>query len=157
MPELEKLPYLSAVIHEGLRLANPVTHRLVRQFPDKAFEYQGYMLPPNTTIGMSPNLVHFNEDKFPEPHVFKPERWLGPDAARLQRYLISFSRGPRGCLGINLARAELFIILATVFRQFEFDISAVVRSRDIDLSRDYILGAVAVDSPGTLVKVKLAG
>ncbi|KAF3396638.1 Trichodiene oxygenase [Talaromyces pinophilus] len=157
LPELEKLPYLSAVIHEGLRLANPVTHRLVRQFPDKAFEYQGYMLPPNTTIGMSPNLVHFNEDKFPEPHVFKPERWLGPDAARLQRYLISFSRGPRGCLGINLARAELFIILATVFRQFEFDVSAVVRSRDIDLSRDFILGAVAVDSPGTLVKVKLAG
>lgn len=156
MPELEKLPYLSAVIHEGLRLANPVTHRVVRQFPDKTFEYKGYILPPNTTIGMSPNLVHFNEENFPEPQVFKPERWLGPDAARLQRYLISFSRGPRGCLAIVLARAELFIILASVFRQFEFDVSAVVRSRDIDLSRDFILGAVAVDSPGTLVKVKPA-
>lgn len=157
LPELEKLPYLSAVIHEGLRLANPVTHRLMRQFPDKTFEYQGYLIPPNTTFGMSPNMVHFNEKIFPAPQVFRPERWLGPDAARLQRYLVSFSRGPRGCLGIALARAELFIILASVFRQFEFDVSAVVRSRDIDLSRDFILGAGAVDSPGTLVKVKLAG
>jgi hypothetical protein len=60
-------------------------------------------------------------------------------------------------LGIALARAELFIILASVFRQFEFDVSAVVRSRDIDMSRDFILGAGAVDSPGTLVNVKLAG
>ncbi|RAO70228.1 uncharacterized protein BHQ10_006240 [Talaromyces amestolkiae] len=157
LPELEKLPYLSAVIYEGLRLANPVTHRLVRQFPDKAFEYQGYLLPPNTLIGMSPNLVHFNEEKFPEPQVFKPERWIGPDAARLQRYLISFSRGPRTCLGMALARAELFIILASVFRQFEFDVKEIVRSRDIDFSRDFILGAQAVDSPGALVKVKLAG
>lgn len=106
---------------------------------------------------MSPNLVLFSEDTFPEPQVFKPERWLGPDAARLQRYLISFSRGPRACLGIVLARAELFIILASVFRQFEFDISEIVRSRDIDFSRDFILGAQAVDSPGALVKVKLAG
>ncbi|EEA20930.1 hypothetical protein TMatcc_000933 [Talaromyces marneffei ATCC 18224] len=157
LPELEKLPYLSAVIHEGLRLANPVTHRIIRQYPDKAFDYQGYLIPPNTIVGMSPNLVHFNEDKFPEPQVFKPERWLGPDNARLQRYLISFSRGPRACLGIALARAELFIILASVFRQFELDVSEIERSRDIDFSRDFILGAQADDSPGALVKVKLAG
>jgi cytochrome P450 len=129
----------------------------MRQYPDKAFDYQGYQIPPNVTVGMSPNMVHFNEEKFPEPQVFKPERWFGPDATRLQRYLVSFSRGPRVCLGVVLARAELFIILASVFRQFEFDVSEIVRSRDIDLSRDYILGAHAVDSPGALVKVKLAG
>jgi hypothetical protein len=55
---------------------------------------------------------------------------------------------------MNLARAELFLILAAVFRQFDFDISAVRRDRDIDVSRDYILGAQARDSPGILVTVK---
>jgi cytochrome P450 len=64
-----------------------------------------------------------------------------------------FSGGVRGCLGINLARAELFLILAAVFRQFSFDVSEVNRARDIDLTRDFILGAPSADSPGTPIKV----
>ncbi|KAJ5672267.1 benzoate 4-monooxygenase cytochrome P450 [Penicillium longicatenatum] len=139
---LEKLPYLTAVIQEGLRLSDPVTHRISRQFPERSFECRGIFIPANTTVGMTAMLTHLNETIFPEPRVFRPERWLlDPDGAkRLERYLVPFNRGTRSCLGLNLARAELVLILAAVFRQFDFDVSAVQRDRDIDVSRDYILG-----------------
>lgn len=153
LPELERLPYLSAVVQEGLRLCDPVTHRIGRQFPDKTFNYHGYVIPAGTTVGMTPFLTHRDERIYPEPRVFRPERWL-VDGKRLERYLIPFNRGTRSCLGLNLARAELFLILSSVFRKFDFDVSQVSRERDIDVSRDYILGAQARDSPGILVKVK---
>ncbi|KAJ6150673.1 benzoate 4-monooxygenase cytochrome P450 [Penicillium chermesinum] len=151
---LEQLPYLTAVIQEGLRLSDPVTHRIGRQFPDRSFECRGVFIPTNTSVSMTAMLTHLNEEIFPEPRIFRPERWLGPESKRLERYLVPFNRGTRSCLGMNLARAELVLILAAVFRQFNFDVSAVRRDRDIDVSRDYILGAQARDTPGILVTVE---
>lgn len=46
------------------------------------------------------------------------------------------------------------MILAAVFRQFDFDVSEVSRKRDIDVSRDFMLAGQAKDSPGILVKVR---
>ncbi|KAJ5718661.1 benzoate 4-monooxygenase cytochrome P450 [Penicillium malachiteum] len=151
---IEQLPYLSAVVLEGLRVSEPVTHRMNRQFPDHSLDYHGISIPRNTVVGTTAMLIHQNEKLFPEPYIFKPERWLGAEGKKLERFLVSFNRGPRACLGINLAKAELFLILAAVFRQFDFDVSAVKRERDIDCNRDYILGAQAVDTPGILVTVK---
>ncbi|KAA8651302.1 cytochrome P450 [Aspergillus tanneri] len=151
LPELERLPYLSAVVQEGLRLCDPVTHRISRQFPDKTLNCNGYVIPAGSTVGMTPHLTHENAKIYPEPRNFRPERWL-ENGKKLERYLVPFNRGTRSCLGINLARAELFLILAVVFREFDFDVTQVSRERDIDVSRDYILGAQARDSPGILVR-----
>ena len=154
LSELEKLPYLTAVIQEGLRVCEPVTHRLGRRFPEKTLNYNGKSIPAGTTVSMTSLLIHQNEDIFSEPGMFKPERWLGPENKWLERYLVPFSRGTRICLGINLARAEIYLILACVFRRFDFDVSQVIEKRDIVPTRDYIVGAQARDSPGILVKVK---
>ncbi|KAB8210099.1 putative benzoate 4-monooxygenase cytochrome P450 [Aspergillus parasiticus] len=113
---LEQLPYLTAVIQEGLRLCDPVTHRISRQLPDQPLECRGIFIPTNTTVGMTAMLTHLNETIFPEP--------------------------------------RLVLILTAVFHQFDYDVSAVQRDRDIDVSRDYILGAQARDTPGILVTVK---
>lgn len=150
---LEQLPYLSAVVNEGLRLCCPVTHRISRQFPDRKLTYKGYTIPAGSTVSLTLPLLMTDEAIFPSPHEFRPERWLG-EGKRLEKYLVPFNRGPRMCVGYNLARAELVFILGTLFRQFTFDVSSVVRARDIDLTRDFILGATAKDSPGILVRVR---
>jgi cytochrome P450 len=62
---------------------------------------------------------HFDPVYFPEPETFRPERWLGPDAAQLEARMIAFSRGPRSCIGINLAHAELYLNFGYVFRKFD--------------------------------------
>ncbi|CAF9929306.1 MAG: hypothetical protein GOMPHAMPRED_005365 [Gomphillus americanus] len=159
LQELEKLEYLSAVAREGLRIADTLIHRLARTFPDKTMVHpsSGLSIPAGTTIYMSPCLMlHHNPLLFPEPYAFQPDRWLGSEGKKLEKYLSPFARGTRDCLGLNLARAELVIILATIYRRFDFDVSAVVRRRDIDMTRDFIVGAPAKDSPGILVKVKAA-
>ena len=150
---LQDLPYLTAIILEGLRLSHPITHRLARSFPNKPLRYGDKTIPPGTTVYMTSLLMHENEDIFPDPRVFWPERWLGSDQQRLQRYLTPFTRGSRACLGINLAWAEMYLILASVFRRFEFDISDIVRECDIDIARDVILGVPSYDSKGAMVRV----
>lgn len=75
-----------------------------------------WTIPPNTPVGMTSVLIHQDESVFPDAHSFEPERWI--DNPRLDRYLVSFSKGSRQCLGINLAYAEMKMCLAAIFLKF---------------------------------------
>lgn len=72
-----------------------------------------------TTISLNAYCVHTWDKYFEDGHTFRPERWLGPNSQELDHYMISFSRGSRSCLGINLAMAELHLGFAYVFRTFD--------------------------------------
>ena len=52
-------------------------------------------------VSISNIFVHWNDDIFPDPHTFKPERWLGKDEESLDMWLVSFAKGPRSCLGVK--------------------------------------------------------
>jgi cytochrome P450 len=65
---------------------------------------------------MTSVLIHHDESIFPDSHEFRPERWI--ENPRLDRYLVSFSKGSRQCLGINLAYAEMYLCLSTLFLYF---------------------------------------
>jgi len=65
---------------------------------------------------MTSVLLHHDEKIFPDSHTFDPERWV--DNPRLDRYLVSFSKGSRSCIGMNLAHAEMYLWLSNVFRRF---------------------------------------
>ncbi|KAF8972735.1 cytochrome P450 [Flammula alnicola] len=116
---LEKLPYLTAVIKESLRMAHGVVTPLPRIVGPTDAEISGVIVPAGTVVSMGATIVHGNPDIFPDPSTFKPERWLQEDSAELEKYLVSFSKGPRSCLGINLAWCELYLILGTVFRKLD--------------------------------------
>ncbi|KAI8951099.1 cytochrome P450 [Xylaria longipes] len=122
---LEKLPYLSAVIMEGLRLSYGLSGRSARVPVEEDLMYRGiwrgepvqYVIPKGFAIGMSPALLHHDESLFPNSHTFDPERWLHSDMRRNkepERHLLTFSKGSRACLGINLAYCELHLVLATL-------------------------------------------
>jgi cytochrome P450 len=51
-----------------------------------------------------------------DSHTFRPERFL--EHPRLDKYLLHFSRGSRPCIGQNLANAEIYHILARVWRVY---------------------------------------
>jgi hypothetical protein len=61
-------------------------------------------------------LLHHDERIFPDSKAFQPERWI--KNPRLDKYLYSFGKGTRQCVGINLAYAELTLILAKIFRRY---------------------------------------
>jgi cytochrome P450 len=112
--DLEKLPFLTGVLKEGLRLGYGTTVRSARIAPDTALKCGTWTIPPGTPVSMTIPLTHHNESVFPDSDAFDPDRWIGDDAKQLDRYLVSFSRGSRGCLGINLAWTELYssVVLA---------------------------------------------
>ena len=116
---LANVPLLAAVIKESLRVSSGVSSPLSRVVSPQGAVIGGHSVPGGTIVGMSAVFLHNNTEIFPEPHDFNAERWLGPNAKELERYLVSFSRGPRSCLGINLAHCELHMSFATLVRRFE--------------------------------------
>ncbi|PPQ68061.1 hypothetical protein CVT26_007345 [Gymnopilus dilepis] len=116
---LEKLPYLTAVIKESLRLAHGVVSPLPRIVGPSDAEIAGVIVPAGTVVSMGATILHKNPNIFPQPMSFEPERWLKDDSFELEKYLVSFSKGPRSCLGINLAWCELYLIIGTVFRKLD--------------------------------------
>ncbi|ESU07768.1 hypothetical protein SNK03_002696 [Fusarium graminearum] len=107
--DLEQRPYLWAVIHEALRVMPGVSHRSARIAREEDLVYQSqdgntnWVIPRGTPIGMTSMINHWNEDLFPEPDEFLPERWLenGKPNYKLQKFLISFGKGSRACIGEN--------------------------------------------------------
>ncbi|OJD36070.1 cytochrome p450 [Diplodia corticola] len=80
---LERLPYLSAVLAEGLRLSYGVSHRLPRLSPDAPLRVVPggapeavATIPPGTPVSMTQMFLHDDASIFPEPAAFWPERWL---------------------------------------------------------------------------------
>ena len=155
--ELEQLEYLTAIILETLRISSGIMHRLQRICPDEPLHYKDMIIPAGTPVSMSGYHMHNNPEIFPEPHLFKPERWLPieTEGRRLQKYLVAFTKGSRACLGTNLAWAELYMTLAAVFRNLGGSMKIVdtVKERDIDISRDIFTPAMRKDTTGIQIVI----
>ncbi|KAL4895287.1 cytochrome P450 [Aspergillus ambiguus] len=121
---LEKLPYLTGVVYESLRLSYGLTIRLPRVSPKDALKYDEYVIPPGTPMSSCTYLIHRNETIFPDAESFEPERWVRAteEGKNLTRYIASFTRGSRACLGMNLAYMELYLTLASFARRFDFEL-----------------------------------
>ncbi|KZP31904.1 cytochrome P450 [Athelia psychrophila] len=141
LAKLEKLPYLTAVIKESLRMSGGVLSPLPRIVRPNSTVVAGVTVPAGTSISICSTFVHFNADIFTDPTVFNPERWLQPDSAKLDNFQVAFSRGPRSCLGINLAWCELYLIFATLFRKLDMELYET--SADDLKYKEYFLPAFA--------------
>lgn len=162
LTSLEKLPYFSAVINEGLRLSYGISSRNAR-IAYTPMTYKEWVIPARTPVSMSAPLTHHIESIFPDSHSFIPERWLDSDGVKfggrttdgrqLEKFLMTFGRGGRQCVGINLAKAELYLCLAAVLRRFDLELWESSR-RDVDLAHDLFLPGVERGSKGVRVLVK---
>jgi cytochrome P450 len=119
---LETLPLLTATIKESLRHSPGVASPLLRVVPASGATISGRAVPGGAIVGMSATIVHKAPSVFADPDDFIPARWQGRDGAGLDRYLVSFGKGPRSCLGINLAWCELYIGFATMLRRFDMEL-----------------------------------
>lgn len=149
--DLEKLPYFQAVLKESLRLSLGASGRLSRINHHEIMTYNDWKIPAGCEISMSQGDIHFNEDIYPDPWRFEPDRWTGKDAKAREKYFVSFSRGSRGCIGMNLALCEINTALATLIRRFDFELFDTDR-RDVDYKYDYFVPVPETDK-GVRVEV----
>jgi cytochrome P450 len=105
--------YVEATIHEGMR-NRPVIPMIVRMVT-RPWRFGDYVLPAGTPVAVSIIALHHRADVYPEPHAFRPERFLGRKPGTYT--WIPFGGGIRRCLGATLAMAEQRVVLEAIARR----------------------------------------
>ncbi|MGB3758533.1 MAG: cytochrome P450 [Rivularia sp. (in: cyanobacteria)] len=127
--EIAKLPYLSAICQETLRMY-PVLPVLFPRIALAPIKIAGIEFDAETTFMPSVYLVHYREDLYPEPEKFKPERFLERQYSASEYF--PFGGGSRRCLGYALAQLEMKLVLATVISKYQL---ACVEDKPVKIQR----------------------
>jgi len=126
--DMKAMNYVRAAIYENLRYRPSVTVGLPRLVTcaDGELQLGGYDIPHGTAI--FPNQIGmFQDARFWEnPKDFIPERFLNEDRKFTDNKLYPFGLGSRMCAGVNLAEVEMFLMVVSLFQNF-----------DLELPRDY--------------------
>jgi cytochrome P450 len=118
---LQRLPYTAAVIAESMRLFPPVY--VIGREATTELELGGYRVKPGYTVLMSQWVNHRDQNFFPDPEEFRPERWQDGLAKRLPKFAYyPFGGGQRICVGSTFALIEATIILAAVGQHYRFTV-----------------------------------
>ncbi|KAL8725032.1 MAG: hypothetical protein Q9166_007607 [cf. Caloplaca sp. 2 TL-2023] len=124
------LEYLNAVITETLRIYPPVAITLPRRVPASGDVIVGQFVPSGVTVGVHHYSTYHHPKNFHQPADFLPERWLPetrdapPFANDNKDCMQPFSFGPRNCLGKNIARAEMRLLLAKLLFRFDWQLQS---------------------------------
>lgn len=97
----DKLPFLDAIVQEGLRCFPAIPMSLPRVVPQGGRVINGAFIPENTIVSCQAYSVQrYNSDVFPDPDRFNPHRWTKPEGdTERRRHMFAFSHGGRGCVG----------------------------------------------------------
>lgn len=131
--QLASCKYLRACIEESMRINPPALATLWREQAEDSHgpvTVDGHAVPRGTQVGVNIYALHHNEDYFPDPFAFKPERWLetsgsmtSEDSARSksQKAFIPFIVGPRACAGKAMVYLEVSLAVAKILWFFDFE------------------------------------
>ncbi|MEH2401976.1 cytochrome P450 [Nostoc sp.] len=119
LSSIGKLPYLTAVCQETLRIYPIVMNAFVR-IVKTPIEIMGYELPEGTAVVPSIYLAHHREEVYPQSKQFKPERFLQRQYSPYE--YLPFGGGNRRCIGMAFAQYEMKIVLATVLSDFQLSL-----------------------------------
>jgi cytochrome P450 len=110
--EARELPYLQAVIREGLRIFPPGTGQMPKLSPPEGDTVNGVFIPGGVRVGTNPWAIMRSPENFgPDSEVFRPERWLeaSPQQRTEMEYVFElvWAYGKYKCLGQSIAMMEL--------------------------------------------------
>lgn len=116
---IDALPLLHAILMETLRLYAPIPGPQPRQTPYTGVSLAGSPpLPGGVRVSAQAHSLHRNPDVFPEPEVWRPERWLATEGEgkegrdrreEMGRWFWAFGSGGRMCVGNNFAMQGEFV------------------------------------------------
>ncbi|CAN6287737.1 unnamed protein product [Urochloa humidicola] len=124
--DVHKMPYLKAVILEGLR-KHPPGHFVLPHKAAEDMEIGGYLIPKGTTVNFMVAEMGRDEREWKNPMEFSPERFLpggdgeGVDVTGTKEIrMMPFGVGRRICAGLGIAMLHLEYFVANMVREFEW-------------------------------------
>ncbi len=117
---ISKLPYLNAFCSEVLRI-HPVAMLTFPRVAQKDVSLQGYDIAAGTIVMGCMYLTHQRPDLYPEPHLFKPERFLDRQFSPYE--YLPFGGGVRRCIGLALAQLELKLVMVEILTSCQLQLT----------------------------------
>lgn len=120
--DLANLDVLDMIMKESLRLLSPV-HVIPRKTV-REVEFQGYRIPADTYVILSPLMTHHLPDFWDQPERFDPERF-GPERAEHKRHpyqFVPFGGGAHMCIGLHFAEMQVKAILHQVLLSYRWSV-----------------------------------
>jgi len=150
--DLKKLPYLTAVAKEAMRMLPVVS--LMGRVTERATRVGPYAIPAGVVVGTPLYAIHNTKHNWDAPQDFRPERWLdvpvetyvynskagmkgaadgggsathklaaAAAASKEGITFMPFSDGPRSCVGQSLAKAEVMTLLVKILGSFQLQLA----------------------------------
>nr|QZP43559.1 cytochrome P450 monooxygenase CYP9G52 [Ephestia elutella] len=122
---IAELKYLDCVLNETLRRwsAAIVLDRICckpYKLPASSPDGEPYQVNPGDLIYYSISPIHMDPKYWPEPDVFRPERFADENKHKIQPFsFMPFGVGPRNCIGSRFALLELKVLLYTLVLNFK--------------------------------------
>lgn len=125
---MRNMPYLRAVIKEGMRLYPPTAGNLRRA--DEDLVLSGYRIPKGTEVAMGQMISYKSDKQFPQSEKFIPERWIktnkDPECPHTKETahafaFLPFGFGPRMCVGRRFAELEIEVLLIRIIQNYKME------------------------------------
>ncbi|CAL5066370.1 unnamed protein product [Urochloa decumbens] len=135
--DMEKLPYLRAVMLEGLRMHLSGPLMMPHTAATDGAKIGGYPVPKGTQVIVNMWAIMRDPASWEKPEEFMPERFLGTDLDPRgvdARAFVPFGEGRRLCPGMHIAMWSIMTILAYVLHAFEWNLPDGMKPSDVDLT-----------------------
>lgn len=125
---IKRLTLTRNIFRETLRLYPPIT--FLPRVANEATTLGGYRLKKGALVMVAPWVLHRHRRYWPDPNRFDPDRFLPEREAEItQGAYIPFGIGPRICAGAAFATIEATLLIARLFRRYDWRLAAPERIR----------------------------
>ncbi|KAF9479967.1 cytochrome P450 [Pholiota conissans] len=140
LPDFEdrsSLPYIEAMYRELMRWMPPVPLGLPHRLTEDD-EYKGYFIPKGTAVMANIWAMSRDEERYPEPHLFKPERFLDENGEiNDDDHILAFGFGRRICVGKHVATHIIWMMITSIIAAFDVSKAKDNFGNDIEIEDDY--------------------
>uniref|UniRef100_A0A665SZ69 unspecific monooxygenase n=1 Tax=Echeneis naucrates TaxID=173247 RepID=A0A665SZ69_ECHNA len=144
---LVQMEYLDMVMNESMRLY-PIGNRLER-IAKVSVEVNGVTIPKGTATVIPVYTLHRDPALWPEPEIFKPERFSKENKDNIDPYaFLPFGAGPRNCIGMRFALLMMKLAIVEVLQNF-----SIVTCKETDIPM--VLANDGFTIPKNPIKLKL--
>uniref|UniRef100_A0A182QU57 Cytochrome P450 n=1 Tax=Anopheles farauti TaxID=69004 RepID=A0A182QU57_9DIPT len=134
------IQYLDNVINETLRKYPPVESLTRVPLRDYTIPGTKLVIPKDTLIQIPVYALQRDEEHFPNPEQFNPDRFLPEEVKQRHPYVyLPFGEGPRICIGLRFGVMQAKLGLITLLRNFRFSPSSRTPSKIVFDPKSFIL------------------